>query len=108
YRPELRFIENGQGEIVNYEILNTNKTIERLPAYHRLDLSAALKFENEEVRGEFGISILNVYNHLNIQNRRLNVNAIERSISNGEVPQELYRDIVLLDFTPSLFLNLFF
>jgi ferric enterobactin receptor len=108
YRPELRFIENGQGEIVNYEILNTNKTIERLPAYHRLDLSAAIKFENEEVRGEFGISILNVYNHLNIQNRRLNVNAIERSISNGEVPQELYRDIVLLDFTPSLFLNLFF
>lgn len=108
YRPELMFIENGQGQIINYEILNTNKTIERLPAYHRLDLSAAVKFENDELRGDFGISILNVYNHLNIQSRRLNVNAIERTIANGEVPQELFRDIVLLDFTPSLFLNLFF
>jgi ferric enterobactin receptor len=108
YRPELRFIENSSGVVTNYEILNLNKTVERLPAYHRLDLSAALKFENEELRGEFGLSVLNVYNQLNIQNRRLNVNSIEIAIREGETPQELYRDIVLLDFTPSIFLNLFF
>lgn len=108
YRPELRFIENSRGEVINYEILNLNKTVERLPAYHRLDLSAAYKFENDQMRGEFGLSIFNVYNQLNIQNRQLNVNAIEIAIREGDTPQELYRDIVLLDFTPSLFLNLFF
>ncbi|MGK0488945.1 MAG: hypothetical protein ACJAXB_002135, partial [Candidatus Endobugula sp.] len=108
YRPELRFIENSSGVVTNYEILNLNKTVERLPAYHRLDLSAALKFENKELRGEFGLSVLNVYNQLNIQNRRLNINSIEIAIREGEIPQELYRDIVLLDFTPSIFLNLFF
>jgi len=108
FKPELNFIRNNSGTVVNYEILNLNKTVERLPTYHRLDISAALKFENEEVRGEFGISIFNVYNHRNIQNRRLNINAIERAIDNGEEPTQLYRDIVLLDFTPSIFLNLFF
>ncbi len=107
-RPELNFIRDNGGTVVNYEILNLNKTVERLPTYHRLDISAALKFENEEVKGEFGISILNAYNHQNIQSRRLNFNAIERAIDNGEEPSQLYRDIVLLDFTPSIFLNLFF
>lgn len=108
YAPQLNFIRGNNNEVVNYEIDNRVKTIHRLPAYHRLDLSAAWKFENEEARGEIGISILNVYNHLNIQNRRLNVNSIERAISNGEEPQELYRNIVLLDFTPSVFFNIYF
>ncbi|KYG72446.1 carboxypeptidase-like regulatory domain-containing protein [Roseivirga echinicomitans] len=108
FKPTLNFIRNNDGTIINYEILNLNKTVERLPTYHRLDISAALKFENEEIRGEFGISILNAYNHQNIQSKRLNINAIERAIGNGEEPRQLYRDIVLLDFTPSIFLNLFF
>ncbi|WP_421978118.1 carboxypeptidase-like regulatory domain-containing protein [Roseivirga seohaensis] len=108
FKPELNFIRDNGGTAINYEILNLNKTVERLPTYHRLDISAALKFENEDVRGDFGISILNAYNHKNIQNRRLNVSAIERAINNREEPSELYRDIVLLDFTPSIFLNLYF
>ena len=108
FKPELNFIRDNGGTAINYEILNLNKTVERLPTYHRLDISAALKFENEDVRGDFGISILNAYNHKNIQNRRLNVSAIERAINNREEPSELYRNIVLLDFTPSIFLNLYF
>ncbi len=108
FKPELNFIRDNGGTAINYEILNLNKTVERLPTYHRLDISAALKFENEDVRGDFGISILNAYNHKNIQNRRLNVSALERAINNREEPSELYRNIVLLDFTPSIFLNLYF
>jgi len=106
--PELNLVQDNNGEVVSYEILNLNKTVERLPTYHRLDLSAALKFERDNTRGEFGVSVLNLYNHENIQDRRLNINAIESAIRSGEVPDQFYRDIVLLDFTPSMFLNIFF
>ena len=109
--PEINFIRNGQNDIINYEIINTNKTIERLPAYHRLDLSAALKFSNENVKGEFGLSILNVYSRVNIQSKRLKTDELDDLINGApgaQLPQNLYRDLVLLDFTPSIFINLFF
>ena len=108
FTPDLNFNRDTNGDIISYEILNLNKTVGRLPIYHRLDVSAALKFEGDKAKGEFGISVLNLYNRENIQDRRLNINSIERSIRNGEEPSELFRDIVLLDFTPSIFLNIFF
>ncbi len=70
--PEINFFINNQDEVVNFEVINTNKTLTRLPAYHRLDVSVARKFKNEYMKGELGLSILNAYNRLNIQNRRLN------------------------------------
>ncbi|MEC7754968.1 MULTISPECIES: carboxypeptidase-like regulatory domain-containing protein [unclassified Roseivirga] len=110
YRPTINFIRNNQGELINFEVVNTQKTVERLPDYHRLDISIAHKFEGEHMRGEMGLSILNVYNRQNIQGRRLKRDEIEMAINNNEqmAPTNLYRDIVLLDFTPSLFLNLYF
>ncbi len=111
YRPDINFIRNNQGDIINYEVINTQRTIERLPDYHRLDLSAALKFENEVMKGEVGLSILNVYNRTNVQGRRLKREQIDRAINgdpNVTLPEDLYRNIILLDFTPSIFLNLHF
>jgi len=109
--PEINFITDNQGDVINYEIVNTNKSVERLPAYHRLDLSAALKFGNKSVNGEFGLSILNVYNRINVQSKRLKTDALEEvpnGVPGATIPDELYRDLVLLDLTPSIFLNLYF
>lgn len=111
YEPEINFIRDNQGDIINYEVINTQKTIIRLPAYHRLDISAARKFENEYMKGEIGVSFLNAYNRLNIQSRRLNREALNNLVDenpSGAIPSNLYRNIALLDFTPSLFINLYF
>ncbi|MBO3700242.1 TonB-dependent receptor domain-containing protein [Roseivirga sp. E12] len=109
--PQINFIRNNLNEVVNFEVINTNKTITRLPAYHRLDISVARKFENEYMKGELGLSILNVYNRLNVQSRRLNREALESFIDQdpgGTLPTNIYRNIALLDLTPSIFLNLYF
>ncbi len=111
YRPAINLIRNNQGEVINYEVLNNQKRVERLPDYHRLDISVALKFENEHMKGEIGLSILNLYNRTNIHSKRLKRDEIERAISgdpNTLFPTDLYRNIVLLDRTPSIFLNLNF
>lgn len=111
YRPIINLIRNNSGDVVNYEVINNEKSVERLPNYSRFDISAAYKFENENLSGELGISILNVFNQTNIQGRRLRRDEIERAIqgnNNASLPKDLYRDIVLLDFTPSIFLNLNF
>lgn len=109
--PEVNFITNNQGQLINYEVLNTNKTVTRLPAYHRLDLSAALKFGNQNISGELGLSVLNVYNRVNIQSKRLKtdeLDAVINGVPGATVPEDLYRNLVLLDLTPSIFLNLYF
>lgn len=111
YSPTINLIRDNQNNIVNYEVINYQKTIERLPAYHRLDLSVALKFENEYIKGEIGLSILNTYNRINIHSKRLKRDEIERAINgapNATIPSDLFRNIVLLDRTPSIFLNLNF
>lgn len=111
YRPTINFIRNSQDEVINFEVLNYQKTVERLPAYHRLDFSVALKFGNEYMKGEIGLSILNIYNRMNIHGKRLKRDEIERAIirdSNASLPSDLYRNIILLERTPSLFLNLHF
>lgn len=109
--PQINFVRNNLGEVINFEVINTNKTITRLPDYHRLDISVARKFQNEYMKGELGLSILNVYNRLNIQSRRLNREALNNFIDQdpgGALPTNLYRNIALLDLTPSIFLNLYF
>ena len=59
-----------EGSYVNetgspYTILGEKNTA-RLPAYHRLDLSGTYRFSLGPLRGSFGISIINVYDHENI------------------------------------------
>jgi hypothetical protein len=48
-----------------YAIL-ADKNAARLPAYHRLDMSATYRFTLRPITGNLGIHIVNVYNHKNI------------------------------------------
>lgn len=109
YRPQINFIRNNQNEVVNYEVINTQKEITKLPAYQRFDLSVARKFGNEYMKGEIGLSILNVFNKANVQSRRLNRNALDDFVT-GDTDQlgRLFRDVNLLEITPSIFFNLYF
>ena len=59
-----------EGSYVNetgkpYTILG-EKNSARLPAFHRLDVSATYRFSLGRLRGSFGISIINVYDQENI------------------------------------------
>ena len=72
------------------------KNGERLPAYHRLDLSARYNFRLGKSKGDFGLSLFNLYNHKNIWYKEFDV---------SESPI-LVTDINYLGITPNLSLNI--
>lgn len=72
------------------------KNGERLPAYHRLDLSARYNFRLGKSKGDFGLSLFNLYNHKNIWYKEFDV---------SESPI-LITDINYLGLTPNLSLNI--
>jgi hypothetical protein len=49
----------------SYAILG-DKNAARLPAYHRLDVSATYRFAVRPIAGSLGVHVVNVYNHKNI------------------------------------------
>ena len=110
FEPEINFIRNAQNEIVNFEVISTNKTVRRLPVYNRIDFSAAYKFGSEGFKGEVGISFLNVLGKENILSKRLDIAVLENSRGRVREPSSdlLFRDIQLLDFTSSIFLKIKF
>lgn len=74
------------------------KNADRLPDYHRLDLSATydlLKINGNKV-GSIGLSLFNVYNHKNIWYR-------EYQLQNN---QAITTDVTYLGFTPNITLSL--
>lgn len=74
------------------------KNAERLPDYHRLDLSATydlLKISGTKI-GSIGLSLFNVYNHKNIWYR-------EYQLQNY---QAITTDVTYLGFTPNITLSL--
>ena len=72
------------------------KNGERLPVYHRLDLSARYNFRLGKSKGDFGLSLFNLYNHKNIWYKEFDV---------SESPI-LVTDINYLGLTPNLSLNI--
>ncbi len=108
YVPRVRFIRDNEGVVRDYDLINTDKVVNSLPSYQRLDFSLAYKFSSETSSGEIGISLFNVFNRKNIQSRELDLSRIDASIAVERNPQIAFRDLRLLDFTPSVFLNLKF
>lgn len=86
-----------QRELVAFSSLNGA----RLPAYHRLDLSAGRTFEWGSTRSYVGLSLYNIYNRRNLQNRYF--------FSSGSEADDLlvnFSDIVFLGFVPSIRLSI--
>lgn len=82
-----------QRELVAFSSLNGA----RLPAYHRLDVSGGRNFEWGSTRSFVGVSLYNVYNRRNLQNRFF--------FSGGSEADDLlvnFSDIVFLGFVPSI------
>lgn len=68
----------------------------RLREYHRLDLSATMRFTLKSLKYHFGISVFNVYNRDNVWYRRYL----------AESTPVVVRDITLLGITPTVILNI--
>jgi hypothetical protein len=69
-----------------------DKNGERLPAYHRLDLSATRRFEGESIDWEIGLSVFNAYNRNNIWYRQFDLSQQPIAVT----------DVTMLGFTPSI------
>ncbi|KAA3656050.1 MAG: TonB-dependent receptor [Calditrichaeota bacterium] len=70
----------------------SDKNANRLPNYHRLDLSATRGFSTENIRYELGLSVFNLYNHDNVWYR-------EYVLDTSPI---IVRDVTTLGFTPSI------
>ncbi|PWJ42941.1 TonB-dependent receptor domain-containing protein [Sediminitomix flava] len=75
------------------------KNINRLPNYHRMDLSATYHFKlGNKTKGDIGMSIFNVYDNDNIWYKEFQI-----------VDEEIVEtDVNMLGFTPNVFLTLYF
>ncbi len=93
--PESQYaIELLDGSERSY-IRVSDKNANRLPAYHRLDLSATRDLSSRTMTCELGFSIFNVYNRANVWYREyvLDTNPV------------IVRDVTTLGFTPTLTLR---
>lgn len=70
----------------------SDKNENRLPAYHRLDLSVSRKFSSESMNFDLGLSVFNFYNRANVWYR-------EYVLDTSPV---VVRDVTTLGFTPTL------
>lgn len=80
----------------------------RLPAYHRLDLSANYKLAFKNYNLEAGITLFNVYNRQNIRSRRFTATQIFDEAEDAFRLEVVPINFRLLGFTPNLTLNLSF
>ncbi len=74
----------------------------RLPAYHRLDLTATYKWRLGKVAGNAGAAVYNLYNRENIRTRRYRSYAPNSRTSSGRL---LVANVTHLGITPNLFLS---
>jgi hypothetical protein len=100
------FLDLLTGESQSY-IHVSEKNANRLPDYHRLDLSVAYHLyptdgwgnrKENAWDGEVGLSIFNVYNNDNIWYRKYDLDVTPVTITN----------VKMLGFTPTLFLKMHF
>ncbi len=79
------------------------KNVLRLSPYHRLDIGGTYFFKINHVRAQTTLSVFNVYNRKNIQDKRLN--QIVRGLQSGmgmQNPILQATDVTLLGIAPSL------
>ena len=60
------YFEPGFSDMPTIETITGTRNNERLPDYHRLDLSVTRHFSGKHLSGDFFLNILNVYNRRNV------------------------------------------
>lgn len=103
YTKATGIMDTPDGSVIDFEKTNGD----RLPNYHRLDISTTYKFNisnNDQWRGKLGFSLLNIYNQKNILSR-----TYEKRQSNTDA-NEVLREInkISLGITPNLVLRIEF
>jgi len=96
YTKATGLIDTPNGTVINFEKTNGD----RLPNYHRLDVSATYKFnisKNNRWRGKLGFSLLNVYNQKNVLSRTYEKR--QNTADSGEVLREINK--ISLGLTPN-------
>lgn len=78
---------------------------ERLPDYHRLDLSTTYNFNIGNTKAKVGLSIFNVYNRKNFKYRRYSKVTFDDDGNILSDDKYVVTDIKLLGITPSVFFN---
>ncbi len=86
---------------IAYSLINN----ERLPDYHRLDLSTTYNFNLGKTKAKVGLSVFNVYNRKNIKYRRFSKITFDENGNLLGSDKYIVSDILLLGVTPSLFIN---
>ena len=103
YTKALGLIDTADGTVINYDEINAD----RLPNYHRLDISTTYKFnvsKNEKWKGKLGFSLFNIYNVENILSRTYDKG--QSPVDNTEVLLEVNK--VSLGITPNLLFRIEF
>ena len=85
------------GESYGYTHVS-DKNANRLPDYHRLDLSATYSFKLKSYSGDFGLSIYNLYDYTNVWYREYDL----------ETTPIVITDVTMLGITPTLFMKVYF
>ena len=85
-----------------------DKNSQRLPDYHRADVSITYNFDTKWVGGNFGISFFNIYNRRNIKYKRFFLREFDPKTFQPIPPEVVETDITLLGFVPNFFLSLRF
>ncbi len=76
----------------------SDKNTNRLPDYHRLDLSGTYSFNFKTYSGDVGLSIYNLYDNKNVWYREYDL----------ETTPIVVTDVTMLGITPTLFIKLYF
>ncbi len=72
-----------------------DKNAQRLPAYHRMDVSLSRQFESSGLTWDLGLSVFNLYDHKNVWYREYVL----------ETSPVIVRDVITLGFTPTVTLK---
>lgn len=72
-----------------------DKNANRLPAYHRMDVSLSRQFSTKKFSWDLGLSVFNLYNHANVQYREFVL----------EADPMIVRDVTSLGITPTITLR---
>ena len=107
---DVLYFRDSNGAVEDFVVIKDRTNFKRLPDYHRLDIAGAYNLRFGKFSGEAGLSIFNVYARENVKTRKLNIGPLQSALGSTSLvlPTPTYRDLVLIGFTPSVFVTISF